>query len=66
MFRRLDGKGLENGSSSVDWAELNRPLPEDGDGVQSPKCFEIRKAGQSIMSRKVNNCVKKMFENFNQ
>jgi hypothetical protein len=32
--------GPEIETSSVDWAQLSRFLPEDGDRIQSPKrCF---------------------------
>jgi hypothetical protein len=40
-------------TSSIDWAELNNLLPEDGDRVQSAKrCFQIKNAGRRIMSKK--------------
>jgi hypothetical protein len=32
--------GTEIETSSVDWAQLNRLLPKDGDRIQSPKrCY---------------------------
>jgi hypothetical protein len=37
LFRLL---GREIGISSIDWAQLSRFLPEDGDGIQSPKRFK--------------------------
>jgi hypothetical protein len=37
-------QGPEIGTSSADWAQLSRLLPEDGGRVQSPKCcFYIKK-----------------------
>jgi hypothetical protein len=43
----------EIGASSIDWAQLGRLLPEDGDTVQSPKrYFYIKKAGRWIMSKR--------------
>jgi hypothetical protein len=40
------------GTSSIDWAQLSRLLPKDGDRIQSPKrCVLNKKTGQWIMSR---------------
>jgi hypothetical protein len=33
----------EIGTSSIDWAQLSRLLPEDGDKTQSPKRFVFNK-----------------------
>jgi hypothetical protein len=29
------------GTSSIDWAQLSRPLPEDGDRNQSPTLYVL-------------------------
>jgi hypothetical protein len=40
------------GTSSIDWAQLSTLLPEDGDGIQSPKhCVLNKKTGQWILSK---------------
>jgi hypothetical protein len=37
----------------IDWAQLSRLLPEDGDNVQSPKrSFNLKKTARWIMSKK--------------
>jgi hypothetical protein len=33
----------EIGTSSIDWAQLSRLLPEDGDRIQSPKRLVLNK-----------------------
>jgi hypothetical protein len=45
MWTRISG--AEISTSSIDWAELNRLLPEDGDRIQSPKrCILNKKNGR--------------------
>jgi hypothetical protein len=47
--------GTEIGTSSIDWAQLSKLLPEDGDRVQSSKgCFKIKNRAIDNV-QKVNN-----------
>jgi hypothetical protein len=40
IYCAISDKNPEIESSSVDWAQLSRLLPEEGDRIQSPKrCF---------------------------
>jgi hypothetical protein len=39
-------------TSSINWAQVSRLLPDDGDRMQSPKlCVLNKKTGQWIMSK---------------
>jgi hypothetical protein len=44
-------------TSSIDWAELSRLLPEDGDRIQSLKLFVLNKNRTKDNVQKLNNCI---------
>jgi hypothetical protein len=35
----VSGTSLEKGTSSIEWAQLSRLLPEGGDRIKSPKHY---------------------------
>jgi hypothetical protein len=55
--------GPEIETSSLDWAQLSRLLPEDGDRIQSPKrCFQNKDWTMDNI-QKTNNCTSALFIN---
>jgi hypothetical protein len=48
---------LEIGTSFIDWAQLSRCLPQDGDRIQSPKHCDLNKNRMMDNLQKHNTCI---------
>jgi hypothetical protein len=57
MLWTTEVKGLEIETSAINWAQLSRLLPEDGDRIHSPKRHVLNNNRKMDNVQKHNNCI---------